>query len=66
MNTTSTINDEPTTSNLIKAQPSADYFQLLRDAIANGEYPTPATIEAAIDAILPIIIGDGTELRGVA
>lgn len=66
MNNTSTINDEPTTSNVIKAQPSGDYFQLLRDAIANGEYPRPATVDAAIDAILPIIVGDSTELRGVA
>ncbi len=65
MNKTTLLNDSSNTSSLIKAEPSGDYYEMLREAIANGEYPTPATVDAAIDAILPIIVG-GDNLRGVA
>lgn len=66
MNDTTMITTNDPSSNLIKAEPVGDYYQLLREAIANGEYPTPATVEAAIDAILPIIVGDGNATRGAA
>jgi len=66
MKHTATLDNPSHSSNLIKARPSADCFELIRVAIANGEYPTPATVDAAIDAILPIIVGGSGEVRDVA
>lgn len=47
-------------SNLINGSRKRDALEALREAIARGDYPTLATVEAAIDVILPIITSGGS------